>query len=383
MFGSCENESSDINHESNEFFVSQDELFSLLEQPQSTSSRNTNSTKNKLEKIQPLIDDESKEVLMYVANYSDKGFMIVAADKRIEPILAYSFENTFDLSDEIDQGLASWFESKVDYIKFIKKNVKEPTAEITLQWTAFGRIPEHFENPTNNCDFILNENYSYGPLLQTEWGQGVGFNNEMPIPTGVFVCQIGILPEERYFAGCVPVAIAQIARSYQFPLNYTWASMNDSTGGAETSRFIKYIHDNIPISYTCEGTSVSTNVDKAAFFKNKLGYSTAINANWSDNLVIANLSANKPVFVEAGSTKKNILGFKVRGTGHAWVCDGVKSYMACYQDEYGKYYGMGGRSFYMNWGWGGYRNGYYATGNFNPTGTAYNFEPKIVYNINP
>ena len=57
--------------------------------------------------------------------------------------------------------------------------------------------------------------------------------------------------------------------------------------------------------------------------------------------------------------------------------------MGCYQDEYGKYYGIGGRSFYMNWGWGGYKNGYYSTNNFNPAGTAYNYEPKIAFGIKP
>lgn len=57
--------------------------------------------------------------------------------------------------------------------------------------------------------------------------------------------------------------------------------------------------------------------------------------------------------------------------------------MGCYQDEYGKYYGIGGRNFYMNWGWGGYKNGYYSTNNFNPAGTAYNYEPKIAFGIKP
>lgn len=266
----------------------------------------------------------------------------MAADKRVEPVLAYSYDTTFDVSEEIDQGLAALFEAKVGYIHFVKQNVKEPIGEVTQQWANVSRIPEHLENPDNNCDFTNGENYSYGPLLSTLWNQDSGFNNEMPLAptTGVYACVSGNLSFGRYYAGCVPIAMAQIARYHQFPLNYNWTSMSNTAGGAETSRFIKYIHDNINITYSCSGTAVSTNVDKAAFFKNKFGYSNANNANWSDNLVVANIQSNMPVYVEAGSKKKIILGFKVRGSGHAWVCDGVKSYMGCYQDEYGKYYGI-------------------------------------------
>ena len=50
LFGSCENDTNELNNESNEHFVSQDELLSLLERPNSTSNMNTNSTKNNVEK---------------------------------------------------------------------------------------------------------------------------------------------------------------------------------------------------------------------------------------------------------------------------------------------------------------------------------------------
>lgn len=154
LCGSCENESNDLKIEPDEFFVTQDELLSLLDRPQSSSSKSTNSSQNTVEKILPLIDDVTKEVLMYIVNYSDKGFMIIAADERVEPILAYSYDTKFDLSEEIDQGLASWFETKIDYIDYVKNNVLEPLPEVIKQWNALAHVPEHFENPNNNCDFL-------------------------------------------------------------------------------------------------------------------------------------------------------------------------------------------------------------------------------------
>lgn len=317
MFISCEHENI-INSEEN-FLVSQNELKSLLGNKETFSSKDSTSTTKRIEEIIPLNDDKTNEPLMYVVNYYDKGFVILAADKRVEPILAYSYNNKFDVSGEIDQGLAAWFETKINYIQNVKEHVKEPMPEIAHQWANLGRIPDHLENPDNNCDFVLEHNFSYEPLLKTKWGQGAGFNNEVQLaPTsGVFACESNSLPyNDRYYAGCVPIAIAQIARYHEFPVNYNWTSMSNFSGGNETSRFVKYIHDNIPITYKCTGTSVSTNVDIGAFFRNKLGYTNANSGNWSDNIVIANVSNNMPVYVSAGSTKKILFGtIKVRGTG--------------------------------------------------------------------
>lgn len=386
MFISCGNEDIDKENDSNDFTVSKTEIENLLGKYQNSSLKKTNARIKQVESVLALNHEVTKEPLIYVVNIQEGGFLLMAADKRVEPILAYSFDNNFVLDEEIDQGLAAWFETKINYIDYVKANIREPLPEVTRQWNAVSRIPEHFDNPHNNCDFINDHNYNYGSLLQTRWNQGTGFNNLMPVaPTqGVFACQSGNLPSNgRYYAGCVPVAIAQIARYHQMPAAYNWAAMDDITGGSETSFFIKYIHDNIPITYACDGTSVSTGVNKGDFFQNKLGYSSAISANWTSSIVLSNIENNRPVFVEAGSTKKTLFGIKVRGTGHAWVCDGARSYMFCEQDSYGNYYGIGSSSFYMNWGWGGSNNGYYSTGYFNTTNGSFNYEPKIVYNIIP
>jgi len=37
----------------------------------------------------------------------------------------------------------------------------------------------------------------------------------------------------------------------------------------------------------------------------------------------------------------------------------------------------------MNWGWGGSYNGYYSYNNFNPAGTNFNNNKKMIYNIIP
>lgn len=386
MFISCGNEDIDKENDSNDFTVSKTEIENLLGKYQNSSLKKTNARIKQVESVLALNHEVTNEPLIYVVNFQEGGFLLMAADKRVEPILAYSFENNFVLDEEIDQGLAAWFETKINYIDYVKANIREPLPEVTRQWNAVARIPEHFDNPDNNCDFINDHNYNYGPLLQTRWNQGTGFNNLMPVaPTqGVFACQSGNLQNNRYWAGCVPVAIAQIARYHAASTEFNWSIMPNLSGSAETSSLIKYIHDNILITYSCSGTSVSSSVDKADFFRNKFNYSSAQNSSWFDSGVKVDLANNRPVFVEAGTTKKVFFGiFTVRGSGHAWVCDGARSSMACYEDEHGNFYGIGSSSFHMNWGWGGSNNGYYSTGNFNTANGNFNFEPQIVHNIKP
>ena len=46
---------------------------------------------------------------LYVYNTSENGFIVVASDNRMEPILAYSDEGIFD-KDDVAPGADFWFE---------------------------------------------------------------------------------------------------------------------------------------------------------------------------------------------------------------------------------------------------------------------------------
>ncbi|NQV02708.1 MAG: C10 family peptidase, partial [Bacteroidia bacterium] len=103
-------------------------------------------------------------------------------------------------------------------------------------------------------------------------------------------------------------------------------------------------------------------VDNA--FKNYFKYATTASyarrqffstAEWT-NMVKDNLDQGRP------------LEYSGHGTGgHAWVCDG-------YQEP---------NYFHMNWGWGGYANGYFYLNDLTPGGNSFNNDQGLVFDIEP
>ena len=81
---------------------------------------------------------------LYVYNTSENGFIVVASDNRMEPILAYSDEGTFD-KDNVAPGANFWFEMyeyAIDSI--VRNNVRDVDEKITRKWEDLinGIMPE-------------------------------------------------------------------------------------------------------------------------------------------------------------------------------------------------------------------------------------------------
>jgi hypothetical protein len=77
-----------------------------------------------------------------------------------------------------------------------------------------------------------------------------------------------------------------------------------------------------------------------------------------ENLLKAELDADRPI---------EYAGYDNSGGGHAWVCDGYQ----------------GTNYFHMNWGWGGYGNGYFYLTNLNPPGYTFTWGHNVLTQIQP
>ena len=107
---------------------------------------------------------------LYVYNTSENGFIVVASDNRMEPILAYSDEGTFD-KDNVAPGANFWFEMyeyAIDSI--VRNNVRDVDDKITQNWEDLinGVMPE------KTRDLIFPQFCE--PLIRTQWGQGSTVN---------------------------------------------------------------------------------------------------------------------------------------------------------------------------------------------------------------
>lgn len=287
--------------------------------------------------------------LYYVFNVGNgKGFVIVAGDDAVSPILAYA--DCGDFSErEMAPAAKAMLESYAQQIEMIQQN---PSLAVAAS-TSYAAIE---------------------PLVQTKWNQGAPYNYMCPTISG---------EEEQSVTGCVATAMAQIIYYHKYPVEQTkaipayqlssgdvipgadpvtlnWDAMQLSYTGSEAvddpsalavAQLMLLCGKSVKMSYSSSASgAVSESVPAA--LKEYFDYDGAAhmvyrdeyaNADW-EKMIYDELAAKRPVYLSGTS----ISGTSV--VGHAFVCDG--------------YDGEG--LFHINWGWGGMSDGFFRLTLLNP-----------------
>lgn len=282
--------------------------------------------------------------------HDGRGFIIIAADDCVDPVIGYSYENAY-LSDDMPDAATTML---ANVATVISKSSKKPLRK-TFSRATVGEKKE---------------------LNTAPWSQEAPFNNSIP---------------NRRLTGCVGVAMAAIMKHHNFPpkgngslggvdfgVEYDWASMrndnyrsgyNDTEANA-VATLVSHAAQSIQTNFGMSSSSAfEVRVPNALI--NYFGYDAGVSYKkrsemdkeaW-DALLVAEIEAGRPVLYSGQDVS----------AGHAFVCDG---------------YEMRGSTpyFRINWGWGGLANGYYASDALNPKASHnYNFNDQttIVYNIKP
>ena len=336
------------------------------------------------------VPDNNGNPSYYIVNYKDDGFIMISADNRINPIRAYSLTEKFPMeSEELPSGLLGWMAESSEMISEIRALDEEQTQSVAKAWDpceiqkTIRRIDPDDDCGGNGGGGCENQYTTVGPLLQSTWGQGCGFNDFMPS------LNCSNLPCGKAYAGCVPIAIAQIMKYHNYPTSYNWSNMPNNYGTTTTASLIKDIHDAITINifgneypavnYDCDGTGVSSDYNTASVFTHKFGYSAANQGGYNRETVKQQLRWNRPVIL-SGGRKSGWWIFSSYKDGHMWVCDGYRS-STIYSEDCSMAWGY--LYLHMNWGWRGLHNSWYAYNNFNPGNYTFNYKVKMVYNIKP
>jgi hypothetical protein len=209
-----------------------------------------------------------------------------------------------------------------------------------------------------------------GPLLSTTWGQTGTYNDLVQNEN----CNTGTPP-----TGCVATAMAQIMNYHEFPNNYNWADMPDNRGTLETASLMRDIGQAVNMEYTCSSSGAHME-DATSAFSRDFGYQNASFGGYNHSTVKQQLGWGRPVMLSGYRTKeKKCFLFFCSTTyknGHAWVCDGYRSTFYC---ETGTSY----LHLYMNSGWDGNLNGWFAYNRWNPGTRDYQYKKEMIYNIRP
>ena len=325
-----------------------------------------------VESVTP-VPDASGATAFYVINYKGGGFMILSADKRVNPVLAFSETSTFPMNDVngFPEGLVGWMTSTKAYIQSVRAKNTLLTEEMKGAWETssiqvmLGPPPSDPWNPGdkprpgNEC---INKHERVGPLLTTHWHQGADFNASSPLKP------CANLGNRRAYVGCVAIAIGQVMKYHHYPASYNWNNMPDFQATTETARMLRDVGVAVGMYYECSGSFAS--LQGAVGGLQKLGY--LVKSGGADyDVLIRELKAKRPIIFLAHDTNGQ--------NGHAWVCDGWQytvKYDHCipYESEY----------IHLNWGYEQKYNAWYFPASWKMKGAEYNFRGStILYEIKP
>lgn len=287
----------------------------------------------------------------YIFNGGEKqGFVIVSGDERTLPILGYVEGGEFD-EERIPDNMRSWMKGYAQEIK-------------SLQNGQLSATP--WKTPTHQ---------PIAKMINTKWSQGSADGKE-----GAYNMLCPKIDDAYCLTGCLATAMAQVMYYHRWPQTFSaeipaytpnttigelpalsacqfdWENMLNKYVGEETTQqknavatLMRYCGQSVGMNYGTSGSGATCDYVPYAL-RSYFGYdinsrhvmrSDYTAAAW-DELIYNELKQGRPVIYSGSAT----------GGGHAFICDGYD-----------------GRGFYhVNWGWGGYLDGYFRLSVMNPEG---------------
>lgn len=273
----------------------------------------------------------------YIFNRQGGGWVIVAGEDSVTPILAYSDTGAFD-SSELPDNLQWWLDMLDAGIQVDRAN-------------SVGSLPR--SSGVRMGTPVVS-------LTTATWDQGAPYYNECPLKDG-----------RRCVTGCVATAAAIVFRYYKWPESGTGVISSYPLDGLVvpgTTLGRTYDYANMPLSYSRSYTSAQAAAVAALMYdigrSVRMMYSPGGSGAYTEDLIVAcrsNFHYNSRAYMGYRSSYSDarwisllkdhldrkiplIYGGDDGEGGHQFVFDG-------YDDK---------DMFHVNWGWSGNGNGYFA-----------------------
>ena len=307
----------------------------------------------------------------YVFNRGENGgFVIVAGDDAVAPILGYAHRGSFGTA-QLPDNLKGWMNAQEERIETVRRQQVVPSSEVKAAW----------ENLTVGVPVV--------ELKTPEWNQLYPYHYYVPTVTGCTItaaAQImgyhqwpdageGVLRGYTQSNGTV---VAGVTLGYP----YLWDKMPFLNGETEidynnallegsVATLMRDVGVMVHASYTSGGTTampsevaeklpVHMKYREQIVLLNRVNFSSEV---WT-SLLKYEIDQKRPVFYAGYGA----------GGGHSFVLDGYDS----------------AGNFYVNWGWGGTSNGFFHIDALDPeeqgtggSGAGYNLDQEAVMRIQP
>ena len=289
-------------------------------------------------------------------NGEGKGFTVVSGDDRLPEVVGYSDKGTYD-EENLPSNYVGFMKAYEEMVGQLDNGDSRASASIA---EAKALRSSGYQQPT------------VAPLLGSiQWNQMIPYNKMCPMYNST----------DRSVTGCVATAMAQVMMYYQYPTTLqadipAYVTRTKHLSIPQINKGESYDWDNMlpqyasyePLNYTdaqaaavakllyhcgvaCEmdyGPSSGANVTPA-ILSTYFGYDSDLMqdlnrdvftlAEWSQ-IMDKELTAKRPI----------LYGGQSSDGGHEFVCDGTD----------------GNGLYHINWGWGGYQDGYFDVTILNP-----------------
>ena len=322
-----------------------------------------------------------KEVTeMYLFNAADSGFVIVAADNCVRPILAYSESET--LPDLLPEHVAAWLQGYAEEIVYLRSLHVDALSTARYEWDLL------LDGSQNTPLFST----TVAPMLTTQWRQGDPYNTLCPGDSD---------HSSNTLAGCVAIAAAQVMKYWNHPAQGEGSySYNHSTFGTQSANFGATTYDWSNMPNTLTSTSPATQINAVATLVYHVGVSVKMNYGFNSSGATT-VSSNSLTTITAERALRTF--FRYSKSLHSIRKDVLPDdmWMELLDDEllagrpviYSGHDTSGGHAFvldgsnnsnmyHINWGWGGYCDGYYQIGALNPASGGAGGNATSRYNLN-
>ena len=279
-------------------------------------------------------------VCYYLINLAPEGWVILSADDVAAPVIGYSLNGSLEERNMPAnmRYVMSEFEEKIKNIILTEENQHPywmfPTTSVTRAGDS-----------------------KIEPLIKVKWNQSAPYNT--------------YCPRQKALVGCVAVAMAQAMSVQRYPSRpqgkvsyssavygalsinfdneraYNWDNIMNPASDSydELARFLYHAGMSVRMDYGEDGSGIPSNevsrISQALM--NHFSYPQGVTYHWFDNyegdwkqFLLNELQAGRAIVYNAIDSKAR--------AGHSFNIDGYD----------------GNSLFNVNWGWGGYGNGYFS-----------------------
>lgn len=327
-------------------------------------------------KLAETYTQDNGEVALYRFQLPQTGFVVVSASTTTPPVLAYAFDQDFEMIPPVS-ALFYLYKGEIAYAEKQHWQAKPKAASA---WERF--LAEEFTPKTTRGT-------SGGPLLTTTWNQNKYYNTYCP-----WDASAGAYYDYRVPNGCVALAYSQVMNYHRYPDHGAGATTYIPQGyprqtvyfsqhtyhydamcnapqdyANEIAKLCYHFGVAIQMAYNADGSGSSTELGKDKLISNFRYDERAeiqYRGNYLDTVVAAYIALLKNEIDHRRPVVYSGCNQYLSGC-HAYVLDGYD------EDDL----------FHLNYGWGGSSNAFYAIDNFVSGPMHFDYQSTAVLKIFP